>query len=185
MLTGFWAARRESTWESTAAALYFRQAHRSAVLSVSASEPQTLVVQCANRQSALALAFSVNRLSALLAGRKSAPRGVHYSNHGFVELGSYALNRLRRKPIIEFHAWNAPPTTENERNDPGKPCRDPLRLARYYQSLLDTGKFESRAALARFLGVSRANVTQALNRLKLCAGINPTSHRPATEIAAG
>jgi hypothetical protein len=53
-----------------------------------------------------------------------------------------------------------------ERNDPGKPCRDPLRLARYYQSLLNTGKFESRAALACFLGVSRANVTQVLNRLR-------------------
>jgi hypothetical protein len=61
---------------------------------------------------------------------------------------------------------NAPPTTQEERGDPGKPCRDPLRLARYYQSLLDSGKFESRAALARFLGVSRANVAQVLNRLR-------------------
>jgi hypothetical protein len=53
-----------------------------------------------------------------------------------------------------------------DRIDPGKPTRDRLQLARYYQSLLDTGKFESRAALARFLGVSRARVTQVLNRLK-------------------
>jgi hypothetical protein len=37
-----------------------------------------------------------------------------------------------------------------------KERRDPLKLAKYYQSLLDTGKFESRAALARYLGVSRA-----------------------------
>ena len=88
-------------------------------------------------------------------------------NRGFVELGSYALNRLRRKPIIEFYAWNAPLTSKKEQNDPGKPDRDPLRLARYYQSLLDTGKFESRAALARFLGVSRARVTQILNRLRI------------------
>ena len=73
-------------------------------------------------------------------------------NRGFVELGSYGLNRLRRKPIIEFYAWNAPPIAKNALNDPGKPTGDPLRLARYYQSLLDTGKFESRAALARFLG---------------------------------
>ena len=86
-------------------------------------------------------------------------------NRGFVELGSYALNRLRRKPIIEFYAWNVPPASKKDRNDPGKSVRDPLRLARYYQSLLDTGKFESRAALARFLGVSRARVTQVLNRL--------------------
>jgi len=41
-----------------------------------------------------------------------------------------------------------------------------MKLARYYQSLLDSGKVESRAALARFLGVSRARVTQVLNRLK-------------------
>ncbi len=94
------------------------------------------------------------------------PRGVLNLNRGFVELGAYAINRLRRKPIIEFFAWNAPSTSKKERNDPGKPSRDPFRLARYYQSLLDTDKFESRAALARFLGVSRANVTQVLNRLK-------------------
>lgn len=102
-----------------------------------------------------------------------------------MELGSYALNRLRRKPIIEFYAWNAPNAIKKERNDPGKPKRDPLRLARYYQSLLDTGTFESRAALARYLGVSRANVTQVLNRLKLCDDINPAVSRSETEIAAG
>jgi hypothetical protein len=117
--------------------------------------------------------------------KKEKLRGVLNLNRGFVELGAYAINRLRRKPLIEFYAWNAPAASEREANDPGKPGRDPLRLARYYQSLLDTGKFESRAALARFLGVSRANVTQVLNRLKFCAGINPTSHRSATEIAAG
>jgi hypothetical protein len=41
----------------------------------------------------------------------------------------------------------------------------PLKLARYYQSLLDSGQFENRAALARYLGVSRARVTQVLHRL--------------------
>jgi hypothetical protein len=82
-----------------------------------------------------------------------------------VELGAYAINRLRRKPIVEFYAWNSPPAIKKERNDPGKSYRDPLRLARYYQSLLDTEKFESRAALARYLGISRARVTQVLNRL--------------------
>lgn len=41
----------------------------------------------------------------------------------------------------------------------------PLELASYYQSLLDSGKFENRAALARYLGVSRARVTQVLKRL--------------------
>jgi Mn-dependent DtxR family transcriptional regulator len=40
-----------------------------------------------------------------------------------------------------------------------------MKLARHYQALLDSGKFENRAALARHLGVSRARVTQVLNRL--------------------
>jgi len=48
---------------------------------------------------------------------------------------------------------------------PPKESRDPLKLARYYQSLLDSGKFENRAALSRYLGVSRARVTQVLRRL--------------------
>ena len=103
-----------------------------------------------------------------------APRGGLNLNRGFVELGAYALNRLRRTPIIEFYAWNAPPATKKVSDDPGKPGRDPLRLSRYYQSLLDTGKFESRAALARFLGVSRARVTQVLNRLKNASEILPS-----------
>lgn len=32
---------------------------------------------------------------------------------------------------------------------------------------MDSGKFESRAALACYLGVSRARVTQVLGRLKV------------------
>jgi Mn-dependent DtxR family transcriptional regulator len=35
-----------------------------------------------------------------------------------------------------------------------------------YQSLLNSGQFENRAALARYLGVSRSRVTQVLRRLK-------------------
>lgn len=41
-----------------------------------------------------------------------------------------------------------------------------MRLARYYQSLLDSGEVSSRADLARFFGVSRARVTQVLKRLE-------------------
>lgn len=41
-----------------------------------------------------------------------------------------------------------------------------MHLAFYYQSLLDSGKVSSRAKLARFIRVSRARVTQVLNRLK-------------------
>lgn len=41
-----------------------------------------------------------------------------------------------------------------------------MKLARHYQALLDSGKFENRAALARHLSVSRARVTQVLRRLE-------------------
>lgn len=40
-----------------------------------------------------------------------------------------------------------------------------MRLAHQYQALLASGEVESRAELARFLGVSRARVTQVLRRL--------------------
>jgi hypothetical protein len=112
------------------------------------------------------------------------PRATRNFKRGFVELGYYALKRLGRKPIIEFYAWNTPPTCKKERNDPGKAGHDPLRLARYYQSLLDTGKFENRASLARFLGVSRARVTLVLNRLKLCNVIDPAVHHRPAKVAA-
>ena len=37
--------------------------------------------------------------------------------------------------------------------------------ARYYQSLFDSGEVKTRAEVARYLGVSRARVTQVLKRL--------------------
>ena len=98
---------------------------------------------------------------------KKDPRGVHYSNCGFVELDSFAVSRLRRVPAIAFYAWSSPPTAQSNQIEPKTSPRDPLRLAHYYQSLLDTGKFESLAAPARFLGVGRARVTQVLCRLKM------------------
>jgi hypothetical protein len=51
--------------------------------------------------------------------------------------------------------WSAPFAGKPEPKSAPKEPRDPLKLARYYRSLLDSGKFESRAALARYLGVSR------------------------------
>ena len=102
----------------------------------------------------------------ITARKVEAPRGVLSSHRGFVELGSYATNKLRQTPIIEFYPWTRPPATPKRESKPAPQQRNPLRLARYYQSLLDSGKFESRAALARHLGVSRARVTQVLNRLK-------------------
>jgi hypothetical protein len=67
--------------------------------------------------------------------------------------------------IIAIFPWNGSIDQMPQPNPVPKERRDPLRLALYYQSILDTGKFESRAALARYLGVSRARVTQVLRRL--------------------
>ena len=84
---------------------------------------------------------------------------------GFIERGAFRINRLHRAAVIDLIPWNT--------NFPGKagtkPAKerpDGMRLARHYQALLDSGKFENRAALARHLGVSRARVTQVLSRLK-------------------
>jgi hypothetical protein len=62
--------------------------------------------------------------------------------------------------------WNGSSGPEPQVSPPPIESRDPLKLACYYQSLLDSGQFETRAALARYLGVSRARVTQVLRRLK-------------------
>ena len=94
----------------------------------------------------------------------SSPRRSQLDS-GFVERGPLQFNRLRRAAVIAIFPWNAilepKPKTETAK----KERRDPLKTAHYYQSLLDTGKFESRAALARYLGVSRARVTQVLKRI--------------------
>jgi hypothetical protein len=68
--------------------------------------------------------------------------------------------------MIEIIPWNGSSEPEPKVSAAPKEFRDPLKLARYYQSLLDSGQFENRAALARHLGVSRARVTQVLRRLK-------------------
>jgi hypothetical protein len=67
--------------------------------------------------------------------------------------------------VIALFPWGC----QSAPKPPFKPAtaepRDPLKLAGHYQALLDSGKFESRAALSRYLGVSRARVTQVLRRL--------------------
>jgi hypothetical protein len=75
------------------------------------------------------------------------------------------FKRLRRALVIAMFPWNAFSDAKPEPKAAPKERRDPLKLARYYRSLLDSGKFENRAALARYLGVSRARVTQVLRRL--------------------
>lgn len=54
--------------------------------------------------------------------------------------------------------------------DPRKPYPNPMVLAQAWQRRLDIGAAESRADLARQLGVSRAHVTQVLRLLRLAPG---------------
>ena len=68
-------------------------------------------------------------------------------------------------PHIEIFKWNSISDQIREETTAAKPKRDRMRLARYYQSLLDSGEVMTRAELARHLGVSRARVTQVLKRL--------------------
>ena len=70
--------------------------------------------------------------------------------------------------------WGVPFTGEPEPKPAPKERPDGMKLARHYQALLDSGKFESRAALARHLGVSRARVTQVLKRFNA----NPMTGKP-------
>lgn len=93
------------------------------------------------------------------------PRDGRNSITGFVERGTLQINRLRRAAVIALIPWNTPSGPEPKVTSAPKPRRDPLHLARYYQTLLDSGKFENRAALARYLGVSRARVKEVLRRL--------------------
>jgi hypothetical protein len=70
-----------------------------------------------------------------------------------------------RAAVIEVIPWNGSIEPEAAVPSVPKEPRDPLKLASYYQSLLNSGEFKNRAALARYLGVSRARVTQVLKRL--------------------
>ena len=96
---------------------------------------------------------------------QKAPRGGLNSITGFVERGTSQIKRLHRAAVISMMPWNGSSDPVPKAEAPPKEKRDPLKLARYYQSLLDSGQFENRAALARYLGVSRARVTQVLKRL--------------------
>jgi hypothetical protein len=106
-----------------------------------------------------------NDCEPMVPSEQSSPRRTQLEP-GFIERGTLRLKRLRRAAVIEIIPWNG--SSEPELGVPATPKepRDPLKLARYYQSLLDSGQFENRAALARYLGVSRARVTQVLRRLQ-------------------
>ena len=110
-------------------------------------------------------ATSVNRsVEDFEVSKLSSPR-LSQLDSCFVERGTLQVNRLRRSTVIAMFPWNAHSDAKPEPKPAPRERRDPLKLARYYQSLLDSGRFESRAALARYLGVSRPRVTQVLRRL--------------------
>jgi hypothetical protein len=67
--------------------------------------------------------------------------------------------------IVPLNAFSdAKPKSKPTPKEP----RDPLKLAGHSKALLDSDRFENRAALARHLGVSRARVTQVLRRIGTC-----------------
>ncbi len=96
---------------------------------------------------------------------QKAPRGGLNPNRGFVELGAFRTRRLQRLPKIEMFKWNSISDQIRAESESEAPSRDRMRLAFYYQSLLDSGELSTRAELSRHLGVSRGRVTQVLNRL--------------------
>ena len=69
-------------------------------------------------------------------------------------------------PHIEMIKWNSISDQIRAESELAAPKRDRMRLAFYYQSLLDSGEVNTRAELARHLGVSRARVAQVLKRLE-------------------
>ena len=50
---------------------------------------------------------------------------------------------------------------------PQKVYKNPIYTALEWQDMLDSGRFKSKAELARYLGVSRVRVVQVLDLLKL------------------
>jgi hypothetical protein len=79
---------------------------------------------------------------------------------------SYPVVNAPSEQVPRPDPWGSPSGPEPKATAAPTQRRDPLHLVRNYQSLLDSGKFESRAALARYLGPSRASVTQVLRRLR-------------------
>lgn len=106
-------------------------------------------------------------------GLQKAPRSTHSEHQPFIEEGAWLISSLRRRHEVVLAPWTAP---ENlilpDSREAAVKRRNPLEIAHRYQALLDSGVVKSRAQLARFLGVSRARVTQVLSRLDGTSGMN-------------
>lgn len=85
---------------------------------------------------------------------------------GLVELGAYGINNSLRFPKVEFRSWKPISGIPKAEKPTKKSQPDRMKLPLYSQALLDSGVVPTRAELAQYLGVSRARVTQVLNRLK-------------------
>ena len=59
---------------------------------------------------------------------------------GFIERGTFCVKRLRRAAVIEIIPWNGSSGPEPQAPSPPSETRDPLKLARYYQALLESGQ---------------------------------------------
>jgi len=88
-----------------------------------------------------------------------ASRRFFFSRDFFV---AYEINKLRRATKVSFYEWTPVSAIPHPQNKPrGPPC-DRVKLAREYQSILDSGVVK----LARNLGVSRARVTEVISQLQ-------------------
>ncbi len=97
--------------------------------------------------------------------QKSSPSRT-LCEHEIVELGAFLINNLRRSPKVVFYPWKPISPIPRPVRKPKRPKPDRMKLAYQYQAILDSGVVQTRAELARHLGVSRARVTQVLNRLR-------------------
>jgi hypothetical protein len=95
---------------------------------------------------------------------KRLPDPYSMRTSGLVEVDAFRINKLRRSATVEFYCWKPISGIPVTKIPPKKPKRDRMKLPLYSQSLLDSGEVKSRAELARYLGVSRARVTQVLRR---------------------
>ncbi|MCA9028860.1 MAG: hypothetical protein KDA86_26895 [Planctomycetaceae bacterium] len=105
------------------------------------------------------------RIPGVMGKRAVPPRVDLSTNKSFVEVGTCLVTSSRTERNVHLLPWGdlsadfGPPKS-------AKAKHDPLARARFYKSLLDKGIVESRAALSRHLGISRARVTQVLKRLE-------------------
>jgi hypothetical protein len=113
---------------------------------------------------------------------------VQLTNQCLLQAGAWQISRLRRQPLLEFYPWKPPESIPEGTSERKRVNRDPLALAHFYQSLLDSQVVTTRAELARYLNVSRARVilipgnrTKVLNLL--AAHLVWFKHLPAPDAA--